>query len=83
MRHDAELIASIFGARASDPAFVSTYQRLARGPDFPRLNALLGGRHVPSVLAFLERFENAAINTAALTEEEREARWNRSARRRA
>ena len=79
---DSELIASIFGARSGDQAYVGAYRSLTRRPDFPRLNLLLGGRHVPSVLDWFERYEATHAVESGPSEEERAERWNRSATRR-
>ena len=79
---DPELRAAIFGARAKDPVCGGEYERLTNLPNFPKVRQALGGRHVPSVLAWFERYENGVVERAEPSDDERADRWERSGRRR-
>jgi hypothetical protein len=79
---DPELRAAIFGARAKDPLCGNAYTQFTKRPDFPRLHPVLGGRHVPSVLAWFERYEDGIVERAEPSLQEMADRWERAAVRR-
>src|SRR5271170_684037 len=58
---DPELRAAIFGARAKDPACGGMYDKLTKLPNFPKMRSAMGGRHVPSVLAWFDSYENGVV----------------------
>ena len=79
---DPELRAAIFGARAKEPLCGNAFAQFAKRPDFPRLHPVFGGRHVPSVLAWFERYESGIAQGVGPTEEERAERWRAGLRQR-
>jgi len=79
---DAELCAVILGERAIEPACLAAYRHVTTQRSFPRFNAVLGGRHVPSVLAWFDQFEAGVAERSEPSEVERADRWEKSGRRR-
>jgi hypothetical protein len=75
---DSELRAAIFGARATSGTIETVWASYIRDPSFPRLSSIMGGRHVPSVLAWFDNLESRAIPAAGepISDEEALALWN-------
>src|SRR5580700_4605252 len=74
---DIELRAAIFGARATSGTIETVWASYIRDPSFPRLSSIMGGRHVPSVLAWFDNLESRtlpAVGNGSI--EDREAIWN-------
>jgi hypothetical protein len=82
---DPELRAVIFGSAATKGTIETVWASFIRDPTFPRSTALMGGRHVPSVLAWFEDLESRSLPAVGNgSVEDREAIWNaKKSRRRA
>ena len=58
------------------------YDRLTKLPTFPKMRLAMGGRHVPSVWAWFERYESGMVQSAEQTEGDWAERWEGATRKR-